>query len=83
MQALYEMGVSLTVRGKEGLTALHHAARHNRREAVRWLTQKRKAVLALSMDQPYNTLVSIALVPREALDLVDDDRLAFFSSGIS
>ncbi|XP_062511581.1 diacylglycerol kinase zeta-like isoform X2 [Corticium candelabrum] len=54
MQALNEMGLALTVRGKEGLSPLHHAARHNRRETVRWLTQ---------------------MLPREALDLVDDHRL--------
>ncbi|XP_065838138.1 diacylglycerol kinase zeta-like isoform X2 [Oscarella lobularis] len=40
MQALAQMGVSLTVQGRDGLTPLHHAARHNRKETVGWLISK-------------------------------------------
>lgn len=75
MQALNEMGLALTVRGKEGLSPLHHAARHNRRETVRWLTQMRKESLCVVTSVVNINNVLMCSVPREALDLVDDHRL--------
>jgi len=40
IQALVEKGAILTCTDEQGLTPLHHACRHGRKEAVKYLVSK-------------------------------------------
>ena len=69
IQALVEMGAILTCTDEQGLTPLHHACRHGRIEAVKYLVSKSKSFQSLKV---LMYCVAVCLVPAQALDIVED-----------